>query len=67
MDVGGAVSERIGDHFNTAAELVAVGDADTPVESQSKEEKPHLVKANVPEDLADYQDKEKQKKRMVVN
>lgn len=64
MDVGGAVSERIGDHFNTAAELVAVGDADTPVESQSKEEKkPHLVKANVPEDLADYQDKEKQKEK----
>lgn len=63
MDVGGAVSERIGDHFNTAAELVAVGDADMPVESKSKEEKkPHLVKANVPEDVANYQDQEKQEK-----
>ncbi|WP_420975056.1 CD3337/EF1877 family mobilome membrane protein [Bacillus thuringiensis] len=63
MDVGGAVSERIGDHFNTAAELVAVGDADMPVESKSKEEKkPHLVKANVPEDVANYQDKEEQEK-----
>ncbi|EJR60957.1 CPBP family intramembrane metalloprotease [Bacillus cereus] len=63
MDVGSAVSERIGDHFNTAAELVAVGDADMPVESKSKEErKPHLVKANVPEDVANYQDKEEQEK-----
>ncbi|WP_242227247.1 energy-coupling factor transporter transmembrane protein EcfT [Bacillus cereus group sp. BfR-BA-01315] len=64
MDIGGAVSERIGDHFNTAAELVAVGDADTPVESKDKEDrKPHLVKANVPEDLSDYQDKEKQEEK----
>ncbi|OLR24869.1 CD3337/EF1877 family mobilome membrane protein [Bacillus cereus] len=63
MDVGSAVSERIGDHFNTAAELVAVGDADMPVESKSKEErKPHLVKANVPEDVANYQNKEEQEK-----
>ncbi|PDY45820.1 CD3337/EF1877 family mobilome membrane protein, partial [Bacillus pseudomycoides] len=60
-DIGGAVSDHVGNHFNTAAELVAVGDADTPVESKDKEDrKPHLVKANVPEDLSDYQDKEKQ-------
>ncbi|MGZ9785456.1 CD3337/EF1877 family mobilome membrane protein [Bacillus pseudomycoides] len=64
IDVGGAVSERIGDHFNTAAELVAVGDADTPIESKSKEDrKPHLVKANVPEDLSRYEDKEKQEEK----
>ncbi|MED1304091.1 hypothetical protein BK704_35230 [[Bacillus thuringiensis] serovar konkukian] len=64
MDVGGVVSDYIGDHFNTAAELVAVGDADTPVESQSKEDgKPNLVKANVPEDLSDYEDKEEQEKK----
>ncbi|PFZ08094.1 hypothetical protein COL63_25615 [Bacillus pseudomycoides] len=64
MDVGGAVSERIGDHFNTAAELVAVGDADTSVESKDKEDrKSQLVKANVPEDLSDYQDKEKQEEK----
>ncbi|MCX2829128.1 CPBP family intramembrane metalloprotease [Bacillus sp. DHT2] len=64
MDVGGAVSERIGDHFNTAAELVAVGDADTPVESQLEEDrKSNLVKANVPEDVSNYQDKEKQEEK----
>ncbi|PEF35111.1 CD3337/EF1877 family mobilome membrane protein [Bacillus wiedmannii] len=64
MDVGGAVSDGIGRHFNTAAELVAVGDADTPVESKDKEDrKPHLVKANVPEDLSHYQDKEKQEEK----
>ncbi|PEJ23231.1 hypothetical protein CN887_21225 [Bacillus pseudomycoides] len=64
MDIGGAVNERIGDHFNTAAELVAVGDADTPVESKDKEDrKSQLVKANVPEDLSDYQDKEKQEEK----
>lgn len=64
MDVGGVVSDYVGNHFNTAAELVAVGDADTPVESQSKEDgKPNLVKANVPEDLSDYEDKEEQEKK----
>ncbi|PGC53790.1 CD3337/EF1877 family mobilome membrane protein [Bacillus pseudomycoides] len=64
MDMGGAVSERIGDHFNSAAELVAVGDADTPVESKDKEDrKSQLVKANVPEDLSDYRDKEKQEEK----
>ncbi|MEK4419000.1 CD3337/EF1877 family mobilome membrane protein [Bacillus sp. FSL K6-0268] len=64
MDAGSAAIERIGDHFNTAAELAAVGDAETPVESQSeKDRKPHLAKANVPEDLADYQDKEKQEEK----
>ncbi|WJE55424.1 CPBP family intramembrane metalloprotease (plasmid) [Bacillus cereus] len=63
MDVGGAVSDGIGRHFNTAAELAAVGDTDTPVESKSEENrKPHLVKANVPEDLSNYKDKEKQEK-----
>lgn len=64
MDIGGAVSERIGDHFNSAAELVAVGDADTLVESKDKEDrKSQLVKANVPEDLSDYRDKEKQEEK----
>ncbi|MCQ6289006.1 type IV secretion system protein [Bacillus cereus] len=66
VDVGSAAIEGIGDHFNTAAELVAAGEPEPIEKTETKEErerKPHLVKANVPEDLSDYQDKEKQEEK----
>ncbi|MDM8365634.1 CD3337/EF1877 family mobilome membrane protein [Bacillus thuringiensis] len=58
MDVGGAVSERVGDHFNSAAELVAAGEPEPIEKGETKEEedkKPKLAKVAVPDDLSDYE------------
>ncbi|OOR03981.1 hypothetical protein BW900_24170 [Bacillus mycoides] len=61
MDVGGAVSERVGDHFNSAAELVAAGEPEPIEKGETKEEeekKPKLAKVAVPDDLSDYEKNE---------
>ncbi|MGH0789823.1 CD3337/EF1877 family mobilome membrane protein [Bacillus cereus] len=61
MDVGGAAIERIGDHFNTAAELVAAGEPESIEKGETKEEadkKPQLAKVSVPDDLSDYEKNE---------
>ncbi|MEW9576808.1 CPBP family intramembrane glutamate endopeptidase [Bacillus toyonensis] len=61
MDVGGAVSERVGDHFNSAAELVAAGDPEPIEKGETKEEedkKPKLAKVDVPADLSAYEKNE---------
>ncbi|MHB0800271.1 CPBP family intramembrane metalloprotease [Bacillus thuringiensis] len=61
MDVGGAVSERVGDHFNSAAELVAAGEPEPIEKGGTKEEedkKPKLAKVAVPDDLSDYEKNE---------
>ncbi|MGQ4286628.1 CD3337/EF1877 family mobilome membrane protein [Bacillus thuringiensis] len=61
MDVGGAVSERVGDHFNSAAELVAAGEPEPIEKGETKEEedkKPKLVKVDVPADLSAYEKNE---------
>lgn len=58
MDVGGAVSERVGDHFNSAAELVAAGEPEPIEKGETKEEedkKPKLAKVDVPADLSAYE------------
>ncbi|MEB4816131.1 CPBP family intramembrane glutamate endopeptidase [Bacillus toyonensis] len=61
MDVGGAVSERVGDHFNSAAELVAAGEPEPIEKGETKEEedkKPKLAKVDVPADLSAYEKNE---------
>ncbi|MCQ6530265.1 CD3337/EF1877 family mobilome membrane protein [Bacillus mycoides] len=61
MDVGGAVSERVGDHFNSAAELVAAGEPEPIEKGETKEEedkKPKLAKVDVPTDLSAYEKNE---------
>ncbi|MED3090378.1 CD3337/EF1877 family mobilome membrane protein [Bacillus toyonensis] len=61
MDVGGAISERVGDHFNSAAELVAAGEPEAIEKGETKEEedkKPKLAKVDVPADLSAYEKNE---------
>lgn len=61
MDVGGAVSERVGNHFNSAAELVAAGEPEPIEKGETKEEedkKPKLAKVDVPADLSAYEKNE---------
>lgn len=61
MDVGGSVIERVGDHFNSAAELVAAGEPEPIEKGETKEEedkKPKLAKVDVPADLSAYEKNE---------